>query len=56
MQRAWQAATGFPSSCSSAAWMLGFVTPPDVSKSFKLSRLAGEVDVPLEPRLSRNSS
>jgi hypothetical protein len=37
--------------------MLGFVTPPDVSKSFKLaSRLAGEVDVPLEPRLSRNSS
>jgi hypothetical protein len=25
-----------PSSCTSAEWMLGFVTPPEVSKSFKV--------------------
>ena len=30
------AAIGLPRSCTSAEWMLGFVTPPDVSKSFKV--------------------
>jgi hypothetical protein len=25
---------GLPSSCTNAEWMLGFVTPPEVSKSF----------------------
>ena len=34
--RAWHSAIGLPSSCTSAEWMLGFVTPPDVSKSFKV--------------------
>ena len=33
-QRAWHSAIGLPSICSSAERMLGFVTPPDVSKSF----------------------
>src|SRR5687768_1423358 len=34
MQRAWHSAIGLPRSSRSAEWMLGFVTPPDVSSSF----------------------
>src|SRR4029078_3581694 len=41
--RAWHCATGFPSSCTSAEWMLGFVTPPDVSKSFKVPPRGREI-------------
>src|SRR5689334_24222013 len=32
---AWHSATGLPRSSTSAEWMLGLVTPPEVSKSFK---------------------
>ena len=42
MQRAAQSAIGFPRSCTSASWMLGFVTPPEVSKSFKVPPNAGK--------------
>src|SRR3954454_22075161 len=37
MQRAWLSAIGLPRSCTSAEWMLGLVTPPDVSRSFTLA-------------------
>jgi hypothetical protein len=33
MQRASHSAIGFPSSSTSASWMLAFVTPADVSRS-----------------------
>src|SRR5688572_25321809 len=35
--RARHSETGLPRSCTSAEWMLGFVTPPDVSRSFTVS-------------------
>ena len=34
MHRALASPIGLPRSCTSAEWMLGFVTPPEVSKSF----------------------
>jgi hypothetical protein len=48
MHRAWQSAIGLPRSCTSAELMLGFVTPPDVSNSFKMppnSRADGPIVV-----------
>src|SRR6476646_4758939 len=54
---AWHSAIGLPRSCTSAEWMLGFVTPPDVSKRFKVPpRFARKVDVPEDPGPCRNSS
>src|SRR6478735_9416031 len=55
MQRAWHCAIGLPGSCTSAAWMLGFVTPPDVSKSFKVPPRS-RVDVPIDPGTREDSS
>ena len=36
MHRALESAIGLPSSSTSASRMLGFVTPPDVRRSFKI--------------------
>jgi hypothetical protein len=36
MQSARDSEIGLPSRSTSAAWMLAFVTPPDVSKSFNM--------------------
>jgi hypothetical protein len=34
MTKAWHSVIGLPSSRTSAEWMLAFVTPPEVSRSF----------------------
>src|SRR5689334_24160578 len=57
MQRAPASPIGLPRSCTSAEWMLGFVTPPDVSKSFKVPPISrGRVDVREDQGPSRDSS
>jgi hypothetical protein len=37
MHRAWESAIGLPRRSTRASWMLGFVTPPDVRRSFTVS-------------------